>query len=336
MAYKRISPTPVVEGGTSLQTITAHNLIVGNGTGTPALVAPSATSGVAVVSAGAAADPVYGTVSVSGGGTGLTSVTAHDLLIGNGTSALTLLAPSATSGVPVVSAGASADPVYGTASVSGGGTGLTSLTAHDLIIGNGTSAATLLAPSATAGIPLVSAGSSADPAYSTAVVAGGGTGNTTFTAYSVICAGTTSTGAFQNVSGLGSSGQVLTSNGASALPSWQAAGGGGGMTWTEVTGTSQSMAVNNGYILNNASLVTATLPATAAVGSIVAVVGKGAGGWAIAQNSGDQIHFGNVNTTSGVGGSLASTNQYDCVELICTVANDEWVVRSSIGNITYV
>mgnify|MGYP002713209083 CR=1 FL=1 len=59
-------------------------------------------------------------------------------------------------------------------------------------------------------------------------VAGGGTGNSTFTAYSVICAGTTATGAFQNVSGVGTSGQVLTSNGAGALPSWQAAGGGGG------------------------------------------------------------------------------------------------------------
>lgn len=59
-------------------------------------------------------------------------------------------------------------------------------------------------------------------------VAGGGTGNSTFTAYAVICAGTTATGAFQNVSGLGTSGQVLTSNGAGALPSWQAAGGGGG------------------------------------------------------------------------------------------------------------
>lgn len=54
-------------------------------------------------------------------------------------------------------------------------------------------------------------------------VAHGGTGNTTFTAYSVVCAGTTATGVFQNVSGVGTSGQVLTSNGASALPTWQGA-----------------------------------------------------------------------------------------------------------------
>jgi hypothetical protein len=107
-----------------------------------------------------------------------------------------------------------------------GGSGLATLTAHDVLVGNGTSAVTLVAPSATAGVPLISNGSSADPSYGTAVVGGGGTGATSFTAYSVIAAGTTSTGAFQNVSGVGSSGQVLTSNGASALPTWQAAASG--------------------------------------------------------------------------------------------------------------
>lgn len=51
----------------------------------------------------------------------------------------------------------------------------------------------------------------------------GGTGASSFTAYAVVCAGTTDTGAFQSVSGTGTSGQVLTCNGTSALPSWQAA-----------------------------------------------------------------------------------------------------------------
>ena len=57
-------------------------------------------------------------------------------------------------------------------------------------------------------------------------VANGGTGLATTTAYGVITAGTTSTGAFQQVSGTGTSGQVLTSNGAGALPTWQTASGG--------------------------------------------------------------------------------------------------------------
>jgi hypothetical protein len=60
----------------------------------------------------------------------------------------------------------------------------------------------------------------------------------------------------------------------------------GTLIWNNVTGTSQSAAINNGYIANNASLVTVTLPATAPVGSLVAVAGAGAGGWKLAQNSG--------------------------------------------------
>lgn len=52
-------------------------------------------------------------------------------------------------------------------------------------------------------------------------VANGGTGLSTTTAYGLIAAGTTSTGNFQQVSGTGTSGQLLTSNGAGALPTWQ-------------------------------------------------------------------------------------------------------------------
>lgn len=79
-----------------------------------------------------------------------------------------------------------------------------------------------------------SGGQLTDAALSSAVgVAKGGTGNTTFTAYSIIAAGTTATGTFQNVVGVGTSGQVLTSNGASQLPSWQGAPGG----WTRTTAT---------------------------------------------------------------------------------------------------
>ena len=113
-------------------------------------------------------------------------------------------------------------------------------------------------------------------------------------------------------------------------------GSGGGMTWTEVTGTSQSAAVDNGYIANNAALVTITLPTTAAVGDIVAVVGKGAGLWRLAQNASESINFVGVTTTVGTGGYLEATNRYDCIEVICTVADTTWTVRSSVGNITYV
>jgi hypothetical protein len=50
----------------------------------------------------------------------------------------------------------------------------------------------------------------------------GGTGLSTATAYSVVFAGTTSTGAFQASAGPGTATHVLTSNGAGALPTFQA------------------------------------------------------------------------------------------------------------------
>jgi hypothetical protein len=91
---------------------------------------------------------------------------------------------------------------------------------YNLLVGTG-SAYTNIAPSATSGVPLISQGASSNPAYGTAVVAGGGTGVTSNTAYSVLCGGTTGTGAIQSVASVGTSGQVLTSNGAGALPTFQ-------------------------------------------------------------------------------------------------------------------
>lgn len=52
-------------------------------------------------------------------------------------------------------------------------------------------------------------------------VANGGTARTSHTAYAVICGGTTATGAQQSVASVGTSGQVLTSNGAGALPTFE-------------------------------------------------------------------------------------------------------------------
>jgi len=114
-------------------------------------------------------------------------------------------------------------------------------------------------------------------------------------------------------------------------------GSGGGLTWTVVTGTTQAAAVNNGYVANNAGLVTVTLPATSAVGDLVAVSGmNNATGWKVAQNAGNTIHFGSSTTTPGTGGSLASTATYDTIYLLCITANALWTVTGSVGNITVV
>jgi hypothetical protein len=111
--------------------------------------------------------------------------------------------------------------------------------------------------------------------------------------------------------------------------------GAGEFVWNQVT-TSQVMLVKNGYVTNNSSVVTLTLPPTSVFGDLIEVAGKGAGGWAIVQNAGQQIHAGNLNTTLGVGGSLSSTLTFDNVKLLCITDNTDWEVINIEGNITVV
>lgn len=110
---------------------------------------------------------------------------------------------------------------------------------------------------------------------------------------------------------------------------------GGGIAWNVVSGTTQALVPNNGYIVDNGALVTLTLPVTCSQGSVISIVGKGAGGWTLAQNSGQEIFFGTVSTTIGVTGALSSTNRRDVVTLLCITTDTEFQVIDSIGNITY-
>jgi trimeric autotransporter adhesin len=67
----------------------------------------------------------------------------------------------------------------------------------------------------------------------------GGTGDQSFTSYAVICAGTTPTGSLQDLGSLGTSGQVLTSQGPGLLAQWADASG----AITSVTGTTNQIDV---------------------------------------------------------------------------------------------
>jgi len=111
---------------------------------------------------------------------------------------------------------------------------------------------------------------------------------------------------------------------------------GGGFTWNEVTTTSQAISVENGYVANNAGLVTLTLPVTASIGESFHIVGKGAGLFKIAQNAGQTIHFISSDTTPGVTGSLTAIEQYAAIELVCITDNTDWAVLNSSGNYTVV
>jgi len=106
--------------------------------------------------------------------------------------------------------------------------------------------------------------------------------------------------------------------------------------WTEVNTETQIMEINNGYIANNSNLVTLTLPSSSSVGDIIKIDGKGSGGWLIAQNAGQTVHFLNYDTTIGITGSLASTNRYSNVTYRCIEENNDWTVESVVGNLVVI
>jgi len=94
------------------------------------------------------------------------TITQYNIQTGGANNLLNNVAPGAT-GIPVISQGVSAQPIFGTAVVAGGGTGQVTLTNHGILIGQATSAISATA-AGSAGQVLQSGGASADPAYSTA------------------------------------------------------------------------------------------------------------------------------------------------------------------------
>lgn len=129
---------------------------------------------------------------------------------------------------------------------------------------------------------------------------------------------------------------ICVTTGTSSTAVWQTVAPTATFNWSVISVTSAAMVGNNGYITNNGSLITLTLPTTSAVGQVFRIVGLGAGGWQIAQNVGQNIQYGNQATTVGGAGALSSTNANDTVELVTTVANTQFTVVSTQGNLTYI
>lgn len=216
---------------------------VGSGD-TITIEATSAAAETLTGNTGGAVAPTANNINVVGDGTTIT-------VAGNpGTSTLTISAIgtgiletlTGNSGGAISPTAGNINTVgTGSITIAGAGSTLTSqltgLTNHNVLVGAGTATITKVAPSATSGVPLISQGAASDPAFGTAVVAGGGTGDTSFTAFAPICGGTTTTGALQSAStGQATSGFVLTSTGSSSLPTFQAVSASGAIT--TITGNS--------------------------------------------------------------------------------------------------
>lgn len=108
--------TPVASGGTGRDSITVHNLIIGNGTDDVTLLPPSSGAGIPLVSRGTGLDPAYSVAGVVGGGTGRIIATPYAPIIGGATatSAHQSVVLSDTDGKFLRSNGSAAPPTFET------------------------------------------------------------------------------------------------------------------------------------------------------------------------------------------------------------------------------
>ena len=151
----------------------------------------------------------------------------------------------------------------------------------------------------------------------------GGTGLVTAAAYTLLAGGTTSTSPFQQVASAGTVGQVLTSNGAGTLPSWQAATGGSTVTFpiTVTEGGTGGTAATTFAVVTGGTAATAPFQQVASLGTAGQVLtSQGAGSLPSWTNSpglvnpmsalGDMISGGTAGTPVRLAGGTAATKQY--------------------------
>lgn len=115
------------------------------------------------------------------------------------------------------------------------------------------------------------------------------------------------------------------------------ASSGGGTTW-KLINANQTLVAGESYLVDTSSgAITLALPTTAVVGDYFRVYNlSSANQVTISQGAGQQVRIASLLTTSGVGGSLTTTSAGDSLEIVCSVANNNFNVVSLIGNITVV
>lgn len=261
-------------------------------------------------------------LSLANGGTGKALVAANGGIVYSDADSFEILAPTATAG-QMLRSGSSAAPAWSTATFPATATGTgtilradgTNWVASTATYPDTTTVSQILYSSSTNVVGgITTANSAALVTNSTGVPAMSGT----MTNGQLIIG---STGATPTAAAITAGSGISVTNGAASITIASTASG---LTWNNVAGTSQAAAVNNGYVIGNASQTTVTLPAVAPLGSTIAIQGKGAAGWVMTANTGQTIHLGaSVTSTAG---SLASVNLYDSVEVVCITANTVWSV----------
>ncbi len=86
------------------------------------------------------------------------------------------------------------------------------------------------------------------------------------------------------------------------------------------------------YVCKGSGTLNFQLPVSTLAGMSFKIIGQNCL-WTISQNATQQIAFGNLATTNGIGGSLSSTVVDDQIEVTCLTQNSNWVVTQVIGNI---
>ncbi len=269
---------PVANGGTGSTSLTLNNVVLGNGTSGVQFVAPGTTGNI-LTSNGttwqSSTPSVGGTVtsvSFSGGTTGLS-----------------------TSGGPITSSGTLT--LAGTLVVANGGTGSTSLTANNVLLGNGTSALQVVAPGSSGNV-LTSNGTtwaSTAPAAGgtvTSVSFSGGTTGLSASGGPITSSGTLTLSGTLAVANGGTGATSLTANyvllgNGASTPQQVAPGANGnvlmstGSTWASVTpgvgGTVTSVAVSGGTTGLTTSGGPITTTGTITLSGTLAVANGGTG-----------------------------------------------------------
>lgn len=106
-------------------------------------------------------------------------------------------------------------------------------------------------------------------------------------------------------------------------------------TWNTVSGASQAISNQNGYITSSASQTVFSLPASSSVGQIFEIVGVGAGGWKVTQGTNQYIIVGTLTSTT-TSGYIESVESSAAIRVVCVASDVGYKVLSFSGNITVV